>query len=104
MKEISANELKTWIDQNHDFQLIDVREVHESDAASIGGTLIPMGEITNHLNDISRTKEVVIYCRSGGRSGNVVQHLESQGFTNLINLKGGILGWKRDIDPSLNVS
>jgi adenylyltransferase/sulfurtransferase len=104
MKEIDANELKNWLDEGRDFQLIDVREIHENEAANLGGILIPMGEVLSRIEEVNRQGDVVIYCRSGGRSGNIVQHLENLGFTNVINLKGGCLGWKRDIDPTLNVS
>jgi len=103
MKEITPSELKSWLDQGRDFQLVDVREIHENENANIGGELIPMGEVPNRISELSREKELVIYCRSGGRSGSIVQHLESLGFSNAINLKGGCLAWKRDIDPSLNV-
>lgn len=85
-----------------DFQLIDVREEHEVDIASIGGKLIPMGEVMDNLDKISRDKKVVLYCRSGNRSGIVTQALEKQhGFNNIYNLKGGILAWADEIDTSM---
>lgn len=102
MKEISVTELKEWRDSGKDFQLIDVREPHEYDICNLGGELIPMGEIVDNIEKISKDKTVVMQCRSGGRSGQVVQFLESQhGFTNLINLKGGILAWSDQVDPSV---
>jgi adenylyltransferase/sulfurtransferase len=102
MKEITVQELKAKIDAKEDFQFIDVREPHEVEIAEIGAELIPMGEILGHVDKISRDKPVIIHCRSGARSGSVCQLLEKQhGFSNLYNLKGGILAWAREIDPSM---
>lgn len=101
MKEVSVQELKHKKDNNEDFQLIDVREQHEYDICNIGGELIPMGEIMQSLDKISRDKEVILHCRSGGRSTAIVQALEKQGFNNVANLKGGITAWSNEIDPSV---
>ena len=102
MKEVTVQELKRMRDNNEAHQLIDVREPHEADIAEIGGQLIPMGEILQHVDEIAKDKPVIIHCRSGARSASVVQALEKQhGFTNLYNLKGGILAWAKEIDPSL---
>lgn len=102
MKEITVSELKKMIDGKEDFQLIDVRETHELEICEIGGEHISMGEVMNNLDKISRDKKVIIHCRSGARSGAVVQALETQhGFNNLYNLKGGILAWANEIDPSI---
>ena len=104
MKEITVKELKSMMDQGEDFQLIDVREPHEVDAANIGGQSIPMADALMAADQISRDKKVIIHCKSGGRSGAVVNHLEnSAGFTNLYNLKGGMISWAAEIDPTLNV-
>jgi sulfur-carrier protein adenylyltransferase/sulfurtransferase len=102
MKEVTVQELKEMIDAKADFQLIDVREPHEYDICDLGGQLIPQGEIPNNVDKISKDKKVVVHCRSGARSGNMVQWLEkNHGFTNLYNLKGGILAWAREIDPEM---
>jgi adenylyltransferase/sulfurtransferase len=94
MKEITSAELKQLINDKKDFQLIDVREEYEFDEANINGELIPMGEIMDNLEKISKDKQVVIHCRSGKRSAGVINALESQhGFTNLYNLTGGILAY-----------
>lgn len=98
MKEISVQELKQLQDQKKDFQLIDVREQHEFDEANLKGELIPMGEVMDNIDKISKDKQVVIHCRSGKRSATVISALESQhGFTNLYNLKGGILAYIDEI-------
>ena len=84
--------------------MIDVREPHENEIANIGGELIPMGTVMEHVDQISKDKEVILYCRSGSRSGAIIQALEKQmGFTNLYNLKGGILGYAKEVDNSLPV-
>ncbi|MFL5754343.1 MAG: rhodanese-like domain-containing protein [Bacteroidia bacterium] len=102
MKEITVQELKAMKDAAEDFQLIDVREEHEFEMCNIGGELIPMGEIMDQADNISRDKKVIVHCRSGKRSASVIMALEQQhGFDNLYNLKGGILAWADEIDPSL---
>ncbi len=102
MKEVTVQELKQLMDSKADFQLIDVREPHEYEITNLGGELIPQGEIPANVDKISRDKQVVIHCRSGARSGNMVNWLEkNQGFTNLYNLKGGILAWADQIDPKM---
>ncbi len=101
MKEVSVAELKKMMDSNEDFQLIDVREEHETDIASIGGELIPMGDVLDNLDKISKDKKVVVYCRSGNRSGVITQALDAQGFNNIYNLKGGITAWATEIDPAM---
>jgi adenylyltransferase/sulfurtransferase len=101
MKEITASELKALKEKNADFQLIDVREEHELEICEIGGLHIPMGDVMYNLDKISKEKQVVIHCRSGARSGAICQALEAQGYTNVYNLKGGIIAWANEVDPSL---
>ena len=99
MKEKSVTELKEMIDNGVDFQLIDVREPHEFEICNLKGELIPMNEIPDNVDKISKVKPVVIHCRSGARSGRIIQFLEQQyGFENLYNLEGGILAWADEID------
>lgn len=100
--EITAFELKAKLESGERVTLIDVREPFEREIVHIGGTLIPVGEVVQRLEEIPRDHPVVVYCKSGGRSGSIVEGLQkSFGFTNLINLKGGVLGWRRDVDPKL---
>jgi len=103
MKEITVKELKQKIDKGEDFQLIDVREDFEYEFSNLGGTLIPLGGILIESDKISRDKPVIVHCRSGKRSAAAIMQLEQQGFTDLYNLKGGILAWADEIDPTLNV-
>ena len=103
MKEKTVSELKQMMDSGADFQLIDVREPHEFEICNLKGELIPMGEVPEHLDKISKDIPVVIHCRSGARSGRICQYLEAEhGYTNLFNLKGGILAWADEIDPGMS--
>ena len=102
MKEITALELKAKIDNKEDFQLIDVREGYEHEMANISGELIPLGTVMANADKISKDKPVVVYCRSGNRSGVAIMQLEAKyGFNNLYNLKGGIMAYAKEVDPSL---
>lgn len=102
MKEITVRELKTKLDNKEDFQLIDVREQNEREFTNIGGDHISMGSVMQNLDKINNDKDVVVYCRSGSRSGQIVSFLEmNHGFENLYNLKGGILAWADEIDESI---
>ena len=104
MKEITPLELKNKIDSKENFQLIDVREPYEYDIVNIGGELIPVGSVLDSLEKISREKDVVLYCRSGSRSGAIIRELEARhGFNNLYNLKGGLLAYAKEADNSLPV-
>jgi adenylyltransferase/sulfurtransferase len=102
MKEKTVAELKAMLDAKEDFQLIDVREPHEFEICNLQAELIPMGEIADNVDKIAKDKPVVIHCRSGARSGNVCNYLEQNfGYTNLYNLKGGILAWADEIDNTM---
>ena len=102
IKEITVTELKQMIDEGVDYQLIDVREPYERDIATIGGENVPLGQIQLIKDRIQKDKKVVIYCRSGARSGSAVNNLQNElGVDNLYNLKGGILAWSDEIDPTI---
>lgn len=102
MKEITVRELKTKLDSAEDFQLIDVREENEREFTHIGGDHISMGSVMQSLDKIHKNKDVVFYCRSGSRSGQVISFLEmNHGYENLYNLKGGILAWADEIDNTI---
>jgi adenylyltransferase/sulfurtransferase len=102
MKEKSVSELKAMMDSGVDFQLIDIREPHEYDICNLKGELIPMNEIPDHLDEISKDKVVVIHCRSGMRSSRIIEYLEDNyGYQNLYNLRGGILAWADEIDENM---
>ncbi len=101
MKSITVSELKKYQDEGTAYQLIDVREPYEYEIVHINGELIPMGEIADQVDKIARDKPVIMQCRSGRRSADVIRMLEEKhGFDNLYNLEGGILAWAKEIDPS----
>lgn len=101
--EMTVKELHAKQAGSHDFLLLDVRNPEELDIADLDGTLIPMGELTTRMDELEpwREKEVVVMCRSGARSAQVVAYLRQEGFSKAFNLKGGILAWSREIDPSV---
>ncbi|HEY0670121.1 MAG TPA: rhodanese-like domain-containing protein [Sphingobacteriaceae bacterium] len=104
MKEITVEELKAKIDNNEDFQIIDVREPFEYEVSNIGGENIPLAGVLIEADKISKDKPVIIQCRSGARSAAAIMQLENQfGYTNLYNLKGGIIAWAAEIDPDMPV-
>lgn len=103
MKEVTVEELKSKIDQKEDFQLIDVREQFEYEMSNLGGENIPLAGIIIEADKISKDKTVIIQCRSGARSAAAVSQLEQLGYTNLYNLKGGILAWKAEYEPDMQV-
>ncbi len=95
MRQISAKQLKEELATKSDIFLLDVREDFEHEDFNIGGTLIPLDEIMNKALNIPRDKLVVVYCQRGIRSQIAIQRLEGKyGFTNLINLEGGLEKWK----------
>ena len=102
IKEITVHELNQLITQKASFQLIDVREPHEIEIATIGGLNIPLGSVPDNLDKVDTDKQVIIYCRSGKRSGNAVNYIQSNtAIEEIYNLKGGILEWADEIDDSL---
>jgi rhodanese-related sulfurtransferase len=104
IKEITVEELKEKIDNNEDFQLIDVRETFEYEVSNINGENIPLGGILIEADRIATDKPVIMQCRSGKRSAAAVMQLEAQlGLTNLYNLQGGILAWQEAFDPDMPV-
>ncbi|HEX6193324.1 MAG TPA: rhodanese-like domain-containing protein [Chitinophagaceae bacterium] len=100
MQNISVEELKSRLDQGEQINIIDVREPHEHTEFNIGGTLIPLGKIqtmqVEELDDL-KEQEIVIYCRSGNRSGQACLILDTLGFKNTKNLTGGMLAWQEKI-------
>ncbi len=104
MQTITVEELKQLMDSGEDFTLIDVREEHEYEEANLGGVLIPLNTIMDNLDKIPKKGNVIMQCRSGGRSKNAIKALEQrEGYTNLKNLMGGIIAWKDAYDPDMNV-
>jgi rhodanese-related sulfurtransferase len=102
VNEISPTELKRRRDAGTGPIVVDVREKWELDTASIPQVLhIPMAEIPSRIGELDASQEIVVMCRSGGRSMQVAQFLARNGFGSVANLTGGILAWSRDVDPSV---
>jgi len=97
MQNITVEELKARLDNGEELNIVDVREPHENADFNIGGTLIPLGKIqTMQIDEIEdlKDKELIMYCRSGNRSGQACMFLDAMGFKNTKNLVGGMLAWQ----------
>jgi len=99
--QLTVKELKRRLDAGEDVQLIDVREPFEYQIAQIGGKLIPLNDVPNRLAEIDRDREVVVQCKSGGRSQRIAEFLQQAGYPRVVNLAGGILAWSDEIDPKV---
>ncbi len=99
--QMTVQELKQRRDLGEDMFVLDVREPYEYQIANIGGTLIPMNEVPRRLAEIDRNREIVVQCRSGGRSQRIAEFLAQQGYPQVKNLAGGILAWADAIDPTM---
>ncbi len=102
--EITAADLKARLDNGDAPLLVDVREHFERRIADLperGQLRIPTGEIMARMSEIDREQEVVLYCRSGSRSAWATRLLLDRGYERVLNLKGGVLAWRDDVDPTL---
>jgi adenylyltransferase/sulfurtransferase len=99
--DITVKELKERMDRGEAPTLIDVREPHEHAFCNIpGAILIPQGQLIQRLAEFDPSSEIVVHCKSGGRSGRAVEYMKAHGFSNPRNLAGGVLAWVTEIDPS----
>ncbi len=97
MQNITAEEIKARIDAGESLNLVDVREPHEHADFNIGGTLYPLGKLQSmQVDELEPLKEeeVIVYCRSGNRSGQAAMILDMLGFKNTKNLVGGMMNWE----------
>lgn len=102
VKEITAAELYELQVKGGPFQLIDVREPYEYDIVNIGAELIPLATVTEQADKFNKDIPVVVHCKMGGRSAKAIRELEDKfGFTNLYNLKGGILAYIDEVKPEM---
>jgi adenylyltransferase/sulfurtransferase len=105
LPEISVTELEERLDRGDELSLVDVREPQEreiADLPEVGQLRIPLGQLLNRVSELELDIPVILYCRSGSRSGWATQELRALGFENIWNLKGGLLAWKDDVDPSIS--
>jgi len=103
MQEITATELKQRLDKGDDIQIIDVREDNEVAIGRIPNSIhIRLPEVLNRMDEIDPSRETVMHCKMGGRSARAIEVLERSGFKGkLVNLKGGIIAWSNEVDPSV---
>jgi sulfur-carrier protein adenylyltransferase/sulfurtransferase len=99
--EITPRELKSRLDRGDDIYVLDVREPHEYQICNIGGHLIPLGDLSRRVNELDSSREIVAHCRSGKRSAEAAEFLRKAGFRKLWNLRGGILAWSDEVDPTV---
>jgi adenylyltransferase/sulfurtransferase len=99
--EVTPKELKARLDRGDDLYILDVREPHEYQICNIHGHLIPLGELPRRVSELDSSREIVAHCRSGKRSAEAVEFLRKSGFRKIWNLKGGILAWSDEVDPSV---
>ncbi|WJY27046.1 MULTISPECIES: rhodanese-like domain-containing protein [Sporosarcina] len=98
MKEITAGELETKLEEGQQVNMIDVREADEIATGKITGAVhIPLGEIPARMEELDKSKPYTIICRSGGRSGRAAEFLEEQGY-DVTNMTGGMLSWQGPIE------
>lgn len=101
---ISPKSFEVLKNSGEAFQLIDVREPYEYEMVNINGLLIPKSQIDQHIDKIDRKIKVIVHCRSGKRSSEIIQFLKSKhGFTNLLNLEGGLLKYAQEVNPDLTI-
>jgi adenylyltransferase/sulfurtransferase len=99
--EITPKDLKARLDKGDDLYILDVREPHEYQICNLNGHLIPLGELPRRVHELDSSQEIVAHCRSGKRSAEAVDFLRKAGFRKILNLKGGILAWSDEVDPSV---
>ena len=97
--QLSVKDLKKRMDAGENLFILDVREPFEYQIANIGGKLIPQGEVPQRLAEIDRNREIIVQCKSGGRSQRIAELLKQSGYPKVANLSGGILAWSDQIDP-----
>jgi molybdopterin/thiamine biosynthesis adenylyltransferase/rhodanese-related sulfurtransferase len=98
--QIGPEELKQRQTSGADFVLLDVREPHEFQIANLGGQLIPLNDLPKRVAELDRSKDIVVHCKSGGRSQKAAEFLQQQGF-RVENLAGGITAWSDKVDPKV---
>jgi molybdopterin/thiamine biosynthesis adenylyltransferase/rhodanese-related sulfurtransferase len=106
VRQMTPTQLKERLDAGDDLFILDVRQPHEweiSNLGSLGAKLIPQSEVMDHIDEFSPEQEIVVQCRSGIRSANIIMVMQQLGFKNLWNLDGGINRWAQEVDTSLPV-
>ena len=104
MQEIDVNTLNQKLSKKENILLLDVRTEQEVFISKIEGSIhMPMNDVPLRMNELDKEKEIVVQCKSGKRSAKVCEFLMHNNFTNVKNLKGGIIAWSEEIDSSMIV-
>ena len=104
MQEIDVNTLNKKLSKKENILLLDVRTEQEVFISKIEGSIhMPMNDVPLRMSELDKEKEIVVQCKSGKRSAKVCEFLMHNHFTNVKNLKGGIIAWSEEIDPSIIV-
>jgi Rhodanese-related sulfurtransferase len=102
VRSVLPVELEERLARGDDIDLVDVREEYEWEMGRIpGARLVPLAKLDAELDSFRRRPEIVIYCKSGVRSLHAARHLASFGIANVLNLTGGILRWRQDVDGTI---
>lgn len=100
--EIGPQDLKKLRDQGAKHLVVDVREKWELDVAALPDVKhIPLGELQARFAELPKDRPLVMFCRSGRRSMDATLFLHQQGYDQAVNLRGGVLSWSAEIDPSM---
>ncbi len=101
-REIDVRDLRERMERNDAFLLLDVREPEEAEICRLPGSrLIPLGQLAHAVDDLDPTQEIIVHCKSGGRSLRALTILAEEGFENICHVRGGINAWSREIDPKV---
>ena len=103
---ITPTQLAERLEAGEEIFILDVREPHEweiSNLSHLGARLIPQGQVLDRMGELDTARQIVVACRTGARSANVVRLLKQHGFSKLHNLEGGINRWAREVDPEIPV-
>lgn len=102
--DISPQDLKARLDNGEKPFILDVRNPDEFAAGHLAdATLIPLNELPNKLSELDPDQEVVVHCKMGGRGAQASAYLVQQGFKDVKHLRGGLMAWSKEIDPSVRV-
>lgn len=101
VEQITPEQLKQELDAGNNILVLDVREPHEYQVANIGGQLIPMNDLPKRMSELDPQQDIVVHCKSGGRSQVAAEYLKKSGFTKVRNMAGGILAWSDRVDPKI---
>lgn len=106
IKEVDAPEFAQWVsDVNHKLRVIDVRQMQEIAMGTVPkAEAMPLHLLPDHAHALPRDEKLVVVCRSGARSAQACQYLQQLGFSNVYNLRGGMMGWAQNGFPAHQLS